>query len=161
MLHAQNSPWRLLCKNFSNLWHFHIVFKMVILFIFAALWICPYLNLQSAFTKQGLMVNIAWLISLCIRVIFCSKIFYCVRRRRTLPNLVGQRKLLGFFGLCGGQLWRHILVAQRILLRATQVSKLNIQWVIMAVVRSMRWMSIFVENWDQMFERWNSGHLWG
>ena len=52
----------------------------------------------------------------------------CVRRRRTLPNFVGLlwslakalRVFLGF--LSGGQLLRHILVAQRILPRATQNS---------------------------------------
>ena len=50
----------------------------------------------------------------------------CVRRRRTLPNLVrllwtlakALRVFLGF--LSGGQLWRHIHVAQRILPGTTQ-----------------------------------------
>ena len=46
---------------------------------------------------------------------------HCVRRRRTLPNFVGVLWTLAKVGfLTGGQLWRHILVAQRVLPRATQ-----------------------------------------
>ena len=56
-------------QNFLKLWHLRVVFTRGILVIFAGLRICPWYNLQFAFSKRSLVVKFVHLISSCLRAI--------------------------------------------------------------------------------------------
>jgi len=74
MLHAEKFTTKpCLHKVFSNLWHLQVVFMCVcVLFIFAALRICSWLNLKFAFSNRGLVVLWASLMPSCKRAVLWS-----------------------------------------------------------------------------------------